>query len=73
MNINDFTPGRQLYLQVRAGFITQDSTLGGWCRENGVLPQNALSVLAGTWNGPKAKALRLKIIEASGITSSAAA
>lgn len=72
MDINNFVPNQELYLQVRAGFITQGTTLTAWCREREVNPTNAKSALAGVWNGPKGKALRSELIEASGISHPAA-
>ncbi len=67
MNINNVAPGRELYNQVRGGFVTQGTSLGRWCRENDIKAQNALNCLVGGWNGPKAKALRVKLIEAANI------
>jgi hypothetical protein len=67
MNINNFAPGPDLYRHVRAGFITQGSTLTEWCRKKGTSPTNARSALVGAWNGPKGRALRAELIEASGI------
>ncbi len=68
MNINNISPSTDLYLAVRGGFITQGSTFAAWCRAKGVNPTNARSALIGAWNGPKGKALRTEMIEASGIT-----
>lgn len=67
MNINDVTPGRELYNQVRGGFVTQGSSLGRWCREHDIHLNNALNCLVGVWNGPKAKTLRARLIEAANI------
>ena len=70
MNINTFPPGRDLYLKVRGGFISQDSTLTAWCREHNINPTNAQAALVGIWNGPKGKELRAELIKASGIADS---
>lgn len=67
MDINYLAPNPDLYRLVRAGFIAQGTTLSGWCQERGVDTSNARSALAGAWNGPKGKALREQLIEASGI------
>ena len=67
MNINDFPPGKALYLKVRGGFVAQGSTLTGWCRENDINPTNARASLAGVWDGPKGRDLRAKLLVASGI------
>lgn len=55
-----------LYM-VRAGFVQQGSTLGAWCRENNVWPSNARTSLYGSWDGPKAHALRKRLIDAAGL------
>lgn len=68
MNINGLAPSPQLYLDVRAGFISQGQSLTGWCKGKGVDSSNARAALAGAWNGPKGKALRAELIEASGIS-----
>jgi len=51
--------------QVRAGFVLKGTTLRQWCLINGVDPGYAHKVVAGKTNGPKARALRAKIIAAS--------
>ena len=73
MKGNEHSPSIELYREIRAAFITQGTTLGAWCRENGIRMQSAKSCLMGIWNGPKGKALRIRIIEASGITYSSSA
>lgn len=59
------TPSLDLLLQVRAGFTLQDTSLKRWCRENDVRFSNARDALIGSWNGPKGKALRSKIVRAA--------
>lgn len=73
MNSNHIPTGKQLYVKVRSGFVAQDTTLTAWCRENKVPRQSAVMCLSGMWNGPKAKTLRKRLLEASGIENSAAA
>lgn len=51
--------------EIRAGFVLQGSSLGRWCRINGIDPGYAQHVLMGHRNGPAAKALRERIINAS--------
>lgn len=68
MQNKQLSPSLNLYRHVRAGFIAQGSTITTWCRERGVNPTNARSALVGAWDGPKGKALRAELIEASGIT-----
>lgn len=70
MTEDNFTPSRGLYNQVRAGFIMKGSSLSKWCSENGFKHQNALHCLVGSWNGPKAKSLRNKMVCESGINDS---
>ena len=67
MNINEIKPGPDLYVQVRQGFVGQDSSLNKWCLENGIKRQNAVAALKGMWNGPKGTALRETVVLASGI------
>ena len=42
------------------------TSLRDWCAPHGVTPTNAKSAATGAWNGPKAKALRKKMIEEVG-------
>ena len=63
---NAIVPSRDLFLKTRAGFVAQGTTLSRWCRENGVRRQNAQQALIGSWDGPKARVLRHRLIEASG-------
>ncbi|MGL1088160.1 hypothetical protein [Vibrio vulnificus] len=65
--IQQIAPGKELYNKVKVGFIIKGTTLGAWCRRSGVKQQNVMSCLIGTWDGPKAKMLRAKVIQESGI------
>lgn len=56
-----------LYTRVKAGFLLQGTSLHRWCIESDISRQNAAQALKGIWNGPKAQALRAKIVKASGI------
>lgn len=58
-------PGHDLLLQVRSGFVSQGTSYSAWCRANGILRSSATQALTGAWNGPKARALRDKIIKAA--------
>ncbi|MDQ7775197.1 MAG: hypothetical protein Q4615_04410 [Paracoccus aminovorans] len=42
------------------------TNLRDWCAPHGVTPTNAKSAATGAWNGPKAKALRQKMIDEVG-------
>lgn len=68
MDILSLEPSRSLYNKVRGGFIAQGFSLSKWCDTNGFNVQNAQSCLIGTWNGPKAKELRARLVRASGIS-----
>ncbi|EGQ7958165.1 hypothetical protein LFR94_004489 [Vibrio vulnificus] len=67
VSVNQIDPGKELYNKVKAGFIIKGTTLGAWCRQSGVKQQNVMSCLIGSWDGPKAKMLRAKVIQESGI------
>lgn len=58
-------PSQELLRQVRAGFTLQGTTLTEWCRENGTHISNARNALIGTWDGPKGRAMRAKIVRAA--------
>ena len=64
-------PGLALHREVRAGFIRKGSTFGEWCRQEGVNPSSARQVVIGSWDGPKARALRARIIKAAGLEKAA--
>lgn len=65
MNVNTLIPSRELYNQVRAAFILNNSSLGTWCTANNIKQQNVMACLVGTWNGPKGVELRNRLIEGS--------
>lgn len=65
------SPGLALHLKVRAGFVSQGTSLNKWCETNEVLPSNVRDALIGRWNGPKGMALRNKAIKASGVEAAA--
>ena len=60
-------PGLDLYLRIRSGFVRQGTTFGAWCRERGINRSNARQAVVGSWNGPKARALRQRLIKAARI------
>ena len=60
-------PGSDLYHRVRAGFVAKQESLNRWCLLNKINRENARAALLGLWNGEKAKALRQRLIEASGV------
>ncbi|HEL7676555.1 TPA: hypothetical protein UL918_000912 [Stenotrophomonas maltophilia] len=60
-------PGIDLHKRVRAGFLLQGTTLTQWCRENGTHISNARGALLGTWDGPKGRDMRSRIVRAARI------
>ena len=69
MSKNAPTPGMDLHLKVRAGFVQQGTSLKAWCKGEGVAHSNARDVLIGSWNGPKGKQLRARIVEAAKVSA----
>jgi hypothetical protein len=67
MNVNQVSPGRDLYNLVRAGFVSQGSSLSAWCKNQGISRANAVHCLVGSWNGPKGQALRKQLVVDAGI------
>lgn len=67
MSMPNIQPSIDLYNQVKGGLIIHGNTLNAWCRDNAVTPANARQCLIGSWDGPKAKALRARLIKASGM------
>ena len=64
-------PGIELYRQVRAAFVVKGESIKGWCRENGTHFSNARNSLVGSWDGPRGRAMRAKLVKASGLKLSA--
>lgn len=59
------SPGKPLLASVRAGYVMKGTSLYRWCGENGIKRQYAAEVLTGRRNGPKAQALRRRLIAAA--------
>jgi len=51
--------------EVRAGFILKETTLKGWCRQNGIDPGYGHKAVSGALNGPAARALKARIVAAA--------
>lgn len=64
-------PGHDLYVQVRSLFVGQNTSLGAWCRKEGIARQHARLVLTGAWTGPKARALLARILRGAGLKAAA--
>lgn len=69
MKTSSKEPGHELHAQVRAGFVLQRSSLYRWCQENGVCRPYADDALDGTRNGPKAVALRRRLMRAADVSA----
>lgn len=53
--------------RVKAAFILRGTTLRAWCRSEGISTAYASRALAGKQLGPKAAALRERLLTASGV------
>lgn len=64
-----YTPGKDLIARVRAGFILKHTSLTRWCSEQQppLEVSSCRQALSGHWNGPKAAALRARLIKAAGV------
>ncbi len=61
------TPSRELLLKVKAHFVAKGTTLANWCRDNKVDQSNARQALLGSWDGPRGRAVRLKLAIEAGL------
>ncbi len=68
MEINGYKPSLELHNLVKAGFVAQGLSLSAWCKSNDVKLSNIKQCLTGSWDGPKAKELRAKVILDSGLS-----
>ncbi len=57
---------KQLYANVKAGFVAQHTSLRRYCIEHGIYRQNARDALLGIWTGDKANEVCELLIKASG-------
>ncbi len=69
MNTNVPPPSRELLLKVKAHFVGKGTTLAAWCRDNKVDQSHARQALLGSWDGPRGRAVRLKLATEAGITA----
>lgn len=63
-------PSKDLMIKVRVGFIGKGTTFTGWCNQHQINPSNARQALIGSWDGPRAVALRTRIVRAAGVEAS---
>jgi hypothetical protein len=66
-SVSNINTGKQLYMRVKGGFVAKGTSLNAWCRANEVNPTNARAALMGSWSGPTAKNLCLKLLKDSDI------
>ena len=64
-------PGIDLHRRVRAGFILQGTTFKRWCLDHHITPSNARDALIGSWDGPKGRQLRARLVKAAGVQEAA--
>lgn len=67
--MTDSNPGIELMRRVKAGFIVQGTTLTEWCRKNDTHVSNVRNALYGTWNGPKGRAMRQRVVKAARVVN----
>lgn len=67
MNTNVPPPSRDLLLKVKAHFVGKGTTLAAWCRDNKVDQSHARQALLGSWDGPRGRAVRLKLATEAGL------
>lgn len=65
------TPTADLVQRVRAGLILRGTSLTAWARKHNTDSANVRHALAGSWAGPKGKAIRAKILKDAGINDQA--
>lgn len=69
MEMRQHEAGKGLYAAVRAGLIAKGDSLNRWCQRNGEHRQYAALSLLGAANGPKARAVRRRLIRAAGLAA----
>lgn len=65
-------PSRQLLRRAMAGFVLKGTSLAAWCRENNVDKSAARHALLGSWDGPKSRQLRDRLVRAADVARLAA-
>lgn len=56
---------------IRAGFVSQGTSLTAWCRANGFHRPNVIKAIIGEWSGPKADEVRREVLRASRVERAA--
>lgn len=65
--MNELKPGLDLLLQVKAGFVRQNSSMSRWARDNDTHVSNVRNALLGSWDGPRGRAMRSRVAKAAGV------
>lgn len=65
-SIADSTKSCHRLNTIRAGFVSQGTSLHAWCRQNGVDTSNAYKAISGKWSGAKAERLVAVLAAAAG-------
>lgn len=60
-------PGLNLLLEVKAGFVRQNSSMSRWAKDNGTHVSNVRNALLGSWDGPRGRAMRSRVVKAARI------
>lgn len=69
--MKDAKPGLDLLLRVKAGFVLQNTSMSRWAKENGTHVSNVRNALLGSWDGPRGRAMRRRVLKAAGIEAAA--
>lgn len=67
MKVNKINPGKDLYTRVKSGFVLRETSFTKWCQENQVSRTAAIACLMGTWDGPKGRILRARLVSEAGL------
>lgn len=65
-------PSKQLLYRAMAGFVRQGTSLSAWCRRHKIDKSAARHALIGSWDGPKSRQLRERLLRAADIEKVAA-
>lgn len=69
---SNHAPSKKLWSKIKAAFVLNDSTVTTWCKGEQKNVTNVRGAVIGSYDGPKAKAIRKEVIEASGLNKQAA-
>lgn len=69
MTAATLAPSKDLMRDVRIGFIKQGTTFTDWCRRHSIHGPSARAAVIGSWDGPKGRAMRARVVRASGVAA----